>query len=66
MITEKEIANDIDNVLLKAEILANPFYNDAGGSRLWSEIANKLVDIKNILIKEQVYEYRKTNNRANA
>ena len=56
MITEKEIANDIDNVLLKAEILANPFYNDARGSRLWSEIANKLVDIKNILIKEQVYE----------
>ena len=56
MITEKEIANDIDNVLLKTEILANTFYNDAGGSRLWSEIANKLVDIKNILIKEQVYE----------
>lgn len=56
MITEKEIANDIDNVLLKAEILANPFYNDASGSRLWSEIVNKLIDIKNILIKEQVYE----------
>ena len=50
MITEKEIANDIDNVLLKAEILANPFYNDAGGSKLWSEIANKLIDIKNILM----------------
>ena len=56
MITEKEIANDIDNVLLKTEILANTFYNDAGGSRLWSEIVNKLIDIKNILIKEQVYE----------
>ena len=56
MITEKEIANDIDNVLLKAEILANPFYNDAVCSRLLSEISNKLVDIKNILIKEQVYE----------
>ena len=56
MITEKEIAKDIDNVLLKAEILANPFYNDAGGSRLWSDIVCKLTDIKNILIKEQVYE----------
>lgn len=56
MITEKEIAKDIDNVLLKAEILANPFYNDAGGSKLWSDIVCKLTDIKNTLIKEQVYE----------
>lgn len=56
MITEKEIAKDIDNVLLKAEILANPFYNDAGGSKLWSDIVCKLTDIKNTLIKEQMYE----------
>lgn len=56
MITEKEIAKDIDNILIKAEILANPFCNDAGGSKLWSDIVCKLADIKNILIKEQVYE----------
>ena len=56
MITEKEIAEDIDNILIKAEILANPFRNDAGGSKFWSDIVCKLTDIKNILIKEQVYE----------
>ena len=66
MITEKEIAEDIDNILIKAEILANPFRNDADGSKLWSDIVCKLTDIKNILIKEQVYEQRMANNKANA
>lgn len=46
MISECEILKEIQNLRLKTELLANPLYNDAGGSTFWSEIDNKLKEIE--------------------
>lgn len=42
MIQEREILEEIQKLRKKTELLANPLYNDAGGSTFWKDIDDKL------------------------
>lgn len=53
MISENEILKEIQQIRLKTEILANPLYNDAGGSTFWTDIDNKLKNIE-YTIKDEI------------
>lgn len=53
MINEIEILKDIQDLRKKTELLANPLYNDSGGSILWSDIDNQLKDIEIKLLKDK-------------
>ena len=55
MINEGEILMAIKNIRLKTELLANPLYNDAGGSKFWTDIDKKLEEIELSLDKELSY-----------
>lgn len=52
MIQEEEILNDIKDIKSKTELLANPLYNDYGGSYFWGEINEDICKIINNLEKE--------------
>lgn len=52
MISEQEVLNEIKAIRQKTELLANPLFSDAGGSRFWSCIDNKLENIEHTLEKE--------------
>ena len=49
MISEQEILNEIKDIRKKTSLLANPLFNDAGGSYIWSNIDKKLEEIENKL-----------------
>lgn len=55
MINEREILDEIQQIMKKTELLANPLYNDAGGSTFWSDIHNSLRKIE-IKLKEEFYK----------
>lgn len=58
MIQEQEILNEIKAIRKKTELLANPLYNDAGGSSFWSDIDKKLKDIIDLLNKDkEIYKW---------
>jgi len=46
MIRDIEILNEIKEIRKKTEILANPLYNDSGGSHLWGDIDKRLEQIE--------------------
>ena len=56
MISEKSIYIVLSATQKRTSMLANPFYNDAGGSKLWSEVNDKLIEILNILKENGVQE----------
>lgn len=49
MISEVEILQEIKDIRKKTSLLANPLFNDAGGSSIWSDIDKKLEEIENKL-----------------
>ena len=53
MIQEQEILNEIQTIRKKTELLANPLYNDAGGSTFWNDIDRQLQDIEHKLLKDK-------------
>ena len=53
MIQEQEILNEIQSIRKKTELLANPLYNDAGGSTFWTDIDRQLQDIEHKLLKDK-------------
>lgn len=58
MIKDQEILGEIKNLRKKTQLLANPLYNDSGGSKLYSEIDSKLKSIEESLIKDkQIYNW---------
>ena len=46
MISEQEILQEIKDIRKKTSLLANPLFNDAGGSTLWKGIDDKLEEIQ--------------------
>ena len=58
MISEQEILQEIKNIRKKTLLLANPLYNDAGGSTFWADIDRQLQDIEYKLLKDkQIYKW---------
>jgi len=58
MIKEQEILDELKKVKLMTELLANPLYNDAGGSHFWYNIDKKLKDIIDLLNKDkEIYKW---------
>ena len=58
MIREQEILDEIQALRMKTELLANPLYNDAGGSTFWNDIDRQLQDIENKLLKDkEIYKW---------
>lgn len=55
MINEREILDEIQQIMKKTELLANPLYMDAGSSIFWSDIHNSLRKIE-IKLKEEFYK----------
>lgn len=52
MIREQEILNDIQVIKNKTELLANPLFNDSGGSHFWTNIDERLKQIKEDIEKD--------------
>jgi hypothetical protein len=46
MIKDIEVLNEIKGIRKKTELLANPLYNDAGGSTFWNDIDKRLEQIE--------------------
>ena len=58
MIQEQEILNDIQTIRKKTELLANPLYNDGGGSMFWADISRQLQDIEYTILKDkEIYKW---------
>lgn len=53
MSKENLILEKISELKKDMEILANPLYNDAGGSTLWKEIYDKIDDAHKLLLKDK-------------
>ena len=54
MSKENLILEKISELKKDMELLANPLYNDAGGSTLWREVYDKIDDAHKILIKDNM------------
>lgn len=52
MIKDIEILNDIKSILKKTDLLANPLYNDFGGSHFWGDINERLKKIEEDIEKD--------------
>lgn len=55
MISEQEILQEIKDIRKKTSLLANPLFNDSGGSSLWNDIDKKLENIENKLKSIKLY-----------
>lgn len=53
MSKENIIFEEIVNLKKKMELLANPLYNDAGGSTFWREVYDKIDEAHKLLIKDK-------------
>ena len=62
MIRDIEILNEIITIRKKTELLANPLYNDAGGSTVWNAIDKRLKSIIKDIETDLQYHLIKINN----
>lgn len=53
MTKEQELYQKLEAIIDEYEPLSNPLANDAGGSRLWTDIINKLTEAFNILRRDK-------------
>lgn len=53
MSKENIILEKIAELKKDIEILANPLYNDTGGSTLWKEVYDKIDDAYKVLLKDK-------------
>jgi len=58
MIKDQEILDDIRNLRKKTQLLANPLYNDTGGSTLYSKIDTSLKKVEEWLVNDkEIYKW---------